>query len=329
MKPSTFKSLTAVAMLVAAMPFPSFAQRSGGADTGGGDAVTSPTGQRSLLDLVEKDSDLQPFVFEAAKYEDRFGYLIDRIGQGDTLNIGSVLDLIPRSVMSPLSFCLHESAGLRWAFTKAPLEEIRDEGIVRYSNIGSKHQLAIQKDNLVLVNSDEFAALDDMSKAALKFHEGLFCAAKVFNPYLHSQKGTEVIRKVVRTAVQAISTRGPSYPFTDALKELNAIESTTVTLTKTLPKDIYASIPITNDFRNTIVLHDARRSKEICIEFEPEENEFRQSIGSGCTFDKLTKAETVQMKQIYLKYKKPLVAERKRILELIEIRQKAGVSPGY
>ncbi|MEN0060354.1 MAG: hypothetical protein AAGB31_16055, partial [Bdellovibrio sp.] len=125
---------------------------------------------------------LKAFGLENSKIEfisSNFGYCPDLAAPREYFNFGSI---------SP------ETKVLKWAFTDLPLESIHDEGEIRISRPESKRQLAIQKDGLVVIQRQEFDALDNESKAALFTHEALLYTVSVLNPDLIEQQGTSLIR---------------------------------------------------------------------------------------------------------------------------------------
>ena len=193
----------------------------------GGDSVAMTDGHRRLLDLVEH-AGLDYFDFKTSQFEDGkttggFGFAMDDVRQ-----------YIGPSPLSPLnesiSGCLDgysKADGLfpvkqlRWAMTDAVLPEILDEGMISVQSPISKRQLAIQSDGLVLINRADFNSLDNVSKIALKLHEGTICAIRAVNPYLIPKYGTSLIRNFVRAYIDVKLNGKPRYVLLDAVKSLN------------------------------------------------------------------------------------------------------------
>lgn len=90
---------------------------------------------------------------------------------------------------------------LRWAFTESFLEDVTDEGIIRVENPKTKRQVAVQIENLVVINKTEFHLMDAESKDALFVHEAVLYAIKKLNPELIKQKGTAPLRAYVNALV--------------------------------------------------------------------------------------------------------------------------------
>ncbi|MFZ3231743.1 MAG: hypothetical protein WA160_16160 [Pseudobdellovibrio sp.] len=132
-------------------------------------------------------------------------------------------DRILASVFSSLE--IKPVTTLRWAFTDETLEEINDEGVIKIQNPESKKQLAIQKDNFVLINKKEFMRLDDESKEALFLHESVLHAVLLLNPKHVKDHGTQFIRNYVRQLLKFYKNNDtvPGYIVSDAfnLLELN------------------------------------------------------------------------------------------------------------
>jgi hypothetical protein len=199
----------------------------------GGNSVLNPQGGRSLLDLMETD-DVTFFDYQMGDYDRDLeaGYRIEVLGNfGDDWGARSALAKYPasfdddfrngeikmdESFKFALAGCNGSKAGiknfngsfmenpntklaaLRYAWVTEPLENIRDQGVIRYTNPQTKRQVALQKDGLVFINRSEFKIMDDTSKAALKLHEGTICAVKAMNPALLENQGTAPIRYFVR-----------------------------------------------------------------------------------------------------------------------------------
>jgi hypothetical protein len=132
-------------------------------------------------------------------------------------------DRILASVFSSLE--IKPVTTLRWAFTDETLEEINDEGVIKIQNPESKKQLAIQKDNFVLINKKEFMRLDDESKEALFLHESVLHSVLLLNPKHVKDHGTQFIRNYVRQLLKFYKNYDtvPEYIVSDAfnLLELN------------------------------------------------------------------------------------------------------------
>jgi hypothetical protein len=239
---------------------PALASR-GGETGGGADVVANPKGGKSLLDLMESD-DLRFFEFEFYNYdvgllhtfyEEILGYDIHD-GASDfksrpiflvyqsyhpflshSTNLSPIFNTVVArcsgflSSRNPDGDFLYHVKPLRWAFTQQELEDIRDEGLIRVTNPATKKQVAIQKDDLVVINKKEFDSMDNESKAALKLHESVLCAMKTLNPDLLRSEGTAPIRYFVRQFVSYKNTANlpegtPALAVTQAANKLYPAE---------------------------------------------------------------------------------------------------------
>jgi hypothetical protein len=97
---------------------------------------------------------------------------------------------------------LPEVKALLWAFTDIDLEELNDEGVIHLDDIATKKQVAIQKNNLVVISRQEFNKLDNESKDALFVHESVLYTVLKLNPKIIAEKGTEPVRTYVRQLVK-------------------------------------------------------------------------------------------------------------------------------
>lgn len=86
---------------------------------------------------------------------------------------------------------------MTWIFTDEHLENIEDEGVIITKLDGSLEQVAVQKNNVVLINKPLFSKLSETDKAALLVHEALIRAAIYAGLDLKSKVGTAPIRKIV------------------------------------------------------------------------------------------------------------------------------------
>jgi hypothetical protein len=154
----------------------------GGHDGNGGDAVVK-NGQVSLLDLVEQ----QYKIFNPVKLggtarsasrfislRNAYGFFISKVGR---------VPVFPKE--------------LTWAFTNQPLEDIKDEGLIRTTLPGKLAQVAIQKDGFVLVYEPLFNAMDNHNQDSLVFHETLIATALRNHISLKSAIGTSPLRELV------------------------------------------------------------------------------------------------------------------------------------
>lgn len=338
---SLLYKLIQLMMLSGLASTPALAQR-GGAGPGGGDSVARPNGQRSLLDLVEKDSELDYFIYKAGDYTNGYqGWVGDGV---DSLEFGSnyggpaadTLGGLPLSIREPLSACLTPTSpsALRWAFVDFPLEDIKDEGEIRYSDTESKRQLAIQKGNIVVINRSEFKQLDNVSQSMLKLHEGLICAAKVFNPYLHSQSGTEKIRRVVRSFVQLMTENKPRFLWEEAVKELNATSEGTVTLPVLMPSGFKVIAPVIRgaDLQEsqTVVVWTADHSRCLDVPLGPHPVDYIYTWTRCFGLDVLAQPRLAgAMKAAAFAHRTEILNQRARIMSEIDSKQRAGLPTGY
>jgi hypothetical protein len=154
----------------------------GGHDGNGGDAVVK-NGQVSLLDLVEQEYK----IFNPAKLggsarspsryislRNAYGFFISKVGR---------VPVFPKE--------------LTWAFTNQPLEDIKDEGLIRTTLPRKLAQVAIQKDGFVLVYEPLFNAMDDHNQDSLILHETLITTALRNHISLKSAIGTSPLRELV------------------------------------------------------------------------------------------------------------------------------------
>lgn len=148
--------------------------KNGGHDGNGGDAVVDNE-KVSLLDLVEP------------------GYKILALHQEPYLKtIQEKIRFFVFRLNIPLS-----AQSKTWILTSQDLSNIKDEGSIRYTGNGMLKQLAIQKDNVIVINEELFGKLDDQNKAALIVHEILISAALDQGFDLNTKYGTAPIREVV------------------------------------------------------------------------------------------------------------------------------------
>lgn len=90
---------------------------------------------------------------------------------------------------------------LRWMLVDFPLENLNDEGFISLLDPTTKRQVAIQKDGVVIIQRQEYAELDNESKAALFLHESVLFAVLTMNPDIVQNNGTAPIRKIVRRTI--------------------------------------------------------------------------------------------------------------------------------
>ena len=203
----------------------------------GGDSVANRFGGRSLLDLSESD-DVDYFTM-SAKYwvnlhnsygfpDQSLGAFIDSEAHPTSLKHRSFIHVVNPVLGDALAICMGggfrdnfpQIRPLRWAWVNGNLEDIKDEGQIKFVDPSSKRQVAIQKDGIVFVNRHEFYAMDANSKGALKLHESLICAVNALNPNLITVNGTAPIRQVVRAYVGLFSQK-PGYVLQDAVDALH------------------------------------------------------------------------------------------------------------
>jgi hypothetical protein len=96
-----------------------------------------------------------------------------------------------------------DKKGLRWAKTSTPLENVPDEGNIRLLN-AARQQLAIQVDDLVVINAPLFESLDNENKGILYIHEVVLCAAKMLKARSLETQGTEAVRALVRGMLRRV-----------------------------------------------------------------------------------------------------------------------------
>ena len=209
-------------ILTAALLLPSLALGSGpGSDGGGNSALDPGTGQRRLLDLIEKDEvEYFKFILRYHHPEISHGTHANCVGDIEFCYITQIAERGESSFTHPKLHAAKLAKELRWAFTEENLQDVNDTGIIRIVNPKSKIQLAVQKNGFVLVNKPEFQSLDAESRAALKLHEAALYAVKLLNPELLDEKGTEPVRTYVRRWVKYI-TNPAQYP-KDAVEEAYA-----------------------------------------------------------------------------------------------------------
>lgn len=156
-----------------------FATISGHASLGqeghGGNVVVS-NGKVSLLDLVENN-----YIFLNPSKENYFQNLLKK------LNLALV----------KIEWLVTRPSQMTWVLTDEKLEKISDQGIISTTQANSIEQVAIQKDNIVLINRPLFLKMSDVDKAALLVHELLISTALNLGFDVNSDQGTAPIRKVV------------------------------------------------------------------------------------------------------------------------------------
>ncbi len=145
----------------------------GGQDGNGGDAVVN--GETvSLLDLVEPGYKVLSLTPYWSVISEKIRFFVFQTG-------------VPAS-----------SRQFTWLLTSQDLEDIQDEGIIRYQGPGELKQIAIQKDDVVVINEPLFLELTKQGKgAALIVHEILISALLDAGYDLTSPTGTAPIREMV------------------------------------------------------------------------------------------------------------------------------------
>jgi hypothetical protein len=135
----------------------------------GADAVVS-NGQVSLLDLVEHQDGF-------LKVEG-FNYLFHR-------------------ALSKINWLVSKPKKITWILTSRDLPNIEDEGFLNYRETDSEiRQVAIQKDDVVLINKPLYERMPPEHQRALVLHEVLIHTALKIGKNLNTQQGTSNIRKV-------------------------------------------------------------------------------------------------------------------------------------
>ena len=146
----------------------------GGQDGNGGDAVVR--GRRvSLLDLMEPGDKIlslkqEPYI---ETVEQKMDFFVYQTG-------------LPPSTRE-----------LTWVLTSQDLDDIQDEGVIRYQGPGELKQLAIQKDDVIVINEKLFLKLKEQGKAALIVHEMVISALLEAGYDLSSPVGKGPIRQIV------------------------------------------------------------------------------------------------------------------------------------
>lgn len=143
----------------------------------GGDVVVKD-GKVRFLDLAEKS----PEFYDPSKES----YYFESVSKKLLFTAWSKIGI---SVVYP-----HQ---MNWIFTNENLENIEDEGVIVTELEGSLKQIAVQKNNVVLINKPLFYQLSETDRAALLVHEALIRAAINAGLDLKSKGGTAPIRKIV------------------------------------------------------------------------------------------------------------------------------------
>ena len=185
----------------------------GNSSGGGGGAVISADGKATLLDLVEP---IEHRYFDPRNF----------VSQTLRLGLGYSWELIVAAGCKPgvpnpapaANFCnsfakyIHVTLGapsgqsdfdwavtapkeLIWIFTSEPLEQLKDEGLIRNVDPTTLIQVAVQKDGIVVVHEPTFNKMDQRSKDALFMHETLVRIVSETNLKLIKEQGTASIRK--------------------------------------------------------------------------------------------------------------------------------------
>lgn len=137
----------------------------------GGDAVVKGE-QVSLLDLVENQNEI--FV---PKDEE--------------------IIQLAQLAMSKINWIISSPKKIAWILTPQNLPEIQDEGYLDYRETDAEiKQLAIQKDDVVLINKNLFGRLPKKHQIGLVIHELLINTAIKIGKNLNTEQGTRNIRQI-------------------------------------------------------------------------------------------------------------------------------------
>lgn len=170
------KHLIAIAMFITILnPTQLFAKAIGSESGNGGNAVLID-GHVKLLDLVENNN----------------GY-INPQNEPYYIDVLEKMNLVTAKIEWQVSWPMQ----LTWVLTDSELERINDQGIVATTLIGSIQQIAVQKDNVVLINRPLFQKMSNRDKAALMVHELLINSALQLGFDVQSSIGTAPIRQTV------------------------------------------------------------------------------------------------------------------------------------
>lgn len=180
----------------------------GGNAGGGGDAVPVK-GKWTLLDLAESSEYFNPTDGYDA-LEVRGWFEIEYLRNAESCMATSLDDngwtvkiheLFAGASGTASGFDLSSfgrpNGRLKWKKTNTPLENIKDEGQIRYIDPASKRQVAIQKNGIVTVYSPIYDLMDSANRAALVLHETILFIVLNFNESEYQQHGTENIRRLV------------------------------------------------------------------------------------------------------------------------------------
>lgn len=151
----------------------------------GGDAVVKGE-QVSLLDLVENQNEFLSVD----------GFAISMRGQLAISKIG-------RIITSPKS--------ITWILTKQALPNVPDEGFLDYNETDAEiRQLAIQKDNVVLIDKNLYERLPSSHQTGLILHELLINTALKVGKNLSTEQGTQNIRKITAALMSESAAQIPA-----------------------------------------------------------------------------------------------------------------------
>lgn len=219
--------LVAAVTLASAM---SHAEEGGNSGGGGGDAIQTSKGW-TMLDLAEsmqtrffapigakgtpKIDELDAYQKKAAVekyYNDAVRNLLYCDGHSagnQQISIGMAAGYlqfrdVPGRAVTPYGREILDSAlgkQMVWIETDLPLSNVDDEGVIRLLDLQTKTQVAIQKDNIVMVYAPIYKKMDAKNQAALVIHELVLRIVLRLNPNHYSQHGTSYIRQVVQAVM--------------------------------------------------------------------------------------------------------------------------------